>query len=128
MRGDVVEVGALILVAADARTTAAFYQAVGSIELLPEQHDDDPVHFVAELGGCHFAIFDAREPGTAPRPGMAGETMAGFRVTSVEEAVEAARGLGARVIQEPDDYPWGRRALLEDPDGRRVEVFTPPRP
>jgi lactoylglutathione lyase len=121
-----VSVGALVLFAADLDRAVEFYEAIG-LELEPEQHDeDDPVHFVTDLDGCHVAIFPAEHPGAAPAARSSGETMVGFRVPAVEVAVDAARELGAPILQEPDDYPWGRRALVEDPDGRRIEVFTPP--
>jgi lactoylglutathione lyase len=119
-------VGALIIETADVDRSVSFYRTVAGLDLQREQHDpDDEVHFAVDVDGCHVAIFGGDQAGTAPAARAAGETMVGFAVGSVEVAVEAARSLGARVLQEPEDYPWGRRALVEDPDGRRVEVFVP---
>jgi predicted enzyme related to lactoylglutathione lyase len=120
-----VTVGAVIVFAADAEKTRAFYDAIG-IDLQPEQHEDEAIQFAADLDGCHFAVFPAAHAGSAPSACAAGETMPGFLVPAVDKAVETIRALGAPVLQEPDDYPWGRRALVEGPDGRRVELFTPP--
>ena len=39
---------------------------------------------------------------------------------------DAVRHMGTQILQEPAEYPWGRRAVLRDPDGRPVEVFTRP--
>jgi lactoylglutathione lyase len=120
-------IGAVIIVTADLDAAVAFYQAVSGLSLDREQHGaDEPVHYAVEADGCHVAIFGADHPGSAPAPRTAGETMIGFEVESVEASVDAARALGASILQEPRDYPWGRRALIEDTDGRRVEVFTPP--
>jgi lactoylglutathione lyase len=42
-------------------------------------------------------------------------------VDDVEEAVDALRSIGAPVVIEPADQPWGERvAYVEDPDGNLV--------
>ena len=104
----------------------AFYRAIG-VPLQEERHGaDGPLHHACDLDGVHIAVFAAPGQGEAPGIGQPGGSFAGFAVESVEAAVEAAVGVGATVLQAPDDYPWGRRAVLRDPDGRPVEVFTPP--
>ena len=93
-----------------------------------ERHDDGPLHYACELGPVHFAIYPAETPdnGAHPERLSPGGTQVGFQVDSVEAAFEAAVALGARVMFEPDDYPWGRRAVVEDPDGRAVELNKAP--
>ena len=104
----------------------AFYRAIG-VPLQEERHGaDGPLHHACDLHGVHIAVFAAQGQGEALGIGQPGGSFAGFAVESVEAAVEAAVGVGATVIQQPDDYPWGRRAVLRDPDGRPVEVFAPP--
>ncbi|MEM7248584.1 MAG: VOC family protein [Acidobacteriota bacterium] len=115
------EVGALILFASDLDRTLAFYRALG-MPLEAESHDSGPVHHAGELGPVHVAIFEG-EPDEATAHRHAGSTMVGFAVDSVDAAVDALRNLGAEITQEPADYPWGRRALVVDPDGRTVELF-----
>lgn len=46
----------------------------------------------------------------------------GFTVESVDTVVEAARQAGAAILSSPASGPWGYRAVLGDPDGRRVEL------
>lgn len=45
-----------------------------------------------------------------------------------DAAFEAAIRAGGRQVLPPDEYPWGRRALVEDPDGRTVELNCAPAP
>ena len=105
---------------------ADFYRAIG-IPLQDERHGDaEPLHYACDLGDVHIAVFTATEVGASPGLGEPGCAFPGFAVESVDDTVEVARQVGAAVMQEPDDYPWGRRAVLSDPDGRPVEVFTPP--
>lgn len=118
--------GALILFASDIEATVAFYRVLG-LPLDVDEHDDEgPLHYACELQGCHFAIFPAEGEGRAPGMRQPGASFPGFTVDSVEETVEALRAFGARILQEPSPYPWGLRAVVKDPDGRPVEVYTPP--
>jgi predicted enzyme related to lactoylglutathione lyase len=115
------ELGALILFTGEIERTVAFYREIG-IPLEEEQHEDTPVHYACELGGVHMAIHEVG-PDRAPRWRSGGSEYFGFAVASLDEAVAAARRTGARIKQEPEEFPWGPRALVEDPDGRIVELF-----
>ena len=118
--------GALVLWAGDLDAAVRFYRALG-VPLEAEQHGPaDPVHFASELSGCHFAVFAADAPGRAPGLTRAGCSLVGLAVESVEVTLRAARDAGAPVLQEPEMYPWGLRAVVADPDGRPVELFQRP--
>ncbi len=119
--------GALVLFAANLERSVEFYRAIG-IDLHLDDHDHAaaPAHYAADLGGCHFAVFPAAQPGRSPAFRTAGGDFPGFAVADVRRTVEALRGLGAEVTQEPSPYPWGVRAVVTDPDGRPVEIYTPP--
>lgn len=116
---------AIVLRTNDLERCAAFYRAVG-LQVKEEKHGDGPAHFACELGGVHFAIYGADTEGTPLSRTAGGATMIGFQVDSVETAFEAAVNSGGTPVVEPDDYPWGRRALVRDPDGRAVEFNCAP--
>ncbi|SRR5579872_865430 len=118
--------GALVLFSVDVDRTVTFYRALG-VQFEIEQHDEGEPHYACDLDGTHFAIFPAPS-GAAPPFRSGGCTFPGFVVESVAASLEAARVLGANVIEEPSPYPWGLRAVLEDPDGRPVEIFEPKPP
>ena len=115
------EMASLVLYAADATMTAAFYRAIG-LDLADEDHGEGPVHFAAELGPLHFAIYPAEAPGRAPGRRAGGSCFPGFYVASLERAAHAVAGLGARTLAGHEEMPWGCRILVEDPDGRAVEL------
>jgi lactoylglutathione lyase len=119
----VLEVSSIVLFAADAEQTAAFYRALG-IPLEGEDHGDGPVHLAADLGGVHFAIFQAGGDPASRAPGWraAGSDFQGFFVASLDGAVGELRALGASILTEHETRPWGCRAIAEDPDGRAVEI------
>lgn len=118
---DKIELGALILYANRLAETVSFYRALG-MPLEEEHHEEGPLHFACELGPTHFAVFEG-SPGTPPALRSGGGTMPRFAVSSLDHAFQAVKALGAKVVQSPTDYPWGPRMLVEDPDGRTVEVF-----
>ena len=114
-------VDALVLWTHALDETVALLKVLG-VPLEREQHDEGPVHWACELSGVHLAIYGA--PGSERAPGHreAGSTLIGLRVASVDASVEVARRHGAKILSEPDEYPWGRRALVEAPDGRAIEL------
>jgi predicted enzyme related to lactoylglutathione lyase len=101
-----------------------FYRAIG-LDLEKEQHEDGPLHYVCELGDIHFAIFDG-SAGDAVARRNGGCTQIGFYVSDVDEAFAKTKQLGCEVVWEPRMMPWGRAALVCDPDGRPVELNQRP--
>lgn len=115
------EMASLVLYATDPGRTAAFYRAI-DLGLGDEDHGEGPVHFAAELGLVHFAIYPAEAPGRARERRCGGSFFPGFYVESLDRAVEALARAGAPVLTGHEQMPWGCRVVAEDPDGRAVEV------
>jgi predicted enzyme related to lactoylglutathione lyase len=115
------EMGALILFTDRLDEMTAFYRALG-VPLEAETHEGGSVHLACDLGSVHFAVL-AGSTGNAPPFRSGGGAMPGFAVPSLGVAWDRVRGLGARIVEEPTEYPWGPRFLVMDPDGRTVEVF-----
>jgi predicted enzyme related to lactoylglutathione lyase len=53
--------------------------------------------------------------------------MHGFRVQSLDAVLSSLQVLQAEIIHPPSDSPWGRRAVVLDPDGRAVELTQIPK-
>ena len=112
----------LVLFATDADKTAAFYRAIG-VPLEDEDHGEGPIHFAAEIGPVHFAVYRTEIPSAGVTPWRgAGSDFAGFYVDSLDEAVASVTTLGAPLLTEHQIRPWGCRVVAEDPDGRAVEI------
>ena len=115
------EIAALVLYAANPAAASEFYRAIG-LDLAEELHEEGPVHLAVELGPVHFAIYEASGPGRAPERRTVGDTFAGFYVDSLDEVTAALERIGAPILAEHDDMPWGCRIIAHDPDGRAIEV------
>lgn len=113
--------GALILFSPKLEACVAFYRALG-LELENEEHEGGPLHYACEIGPVHFAIYESGT-GTAPEPRSGGSSLLGFQVNNLGAALAAARAAGHAPIGEPEERPWGRRAIVPDPDGRAVELW-----
>jgi lactoylglutathione lyase len=116
------EFSSLVLFSANLERARAFYRAVG-LNLDDEDHGGGPVHYAADVGGIHFAIFAAQpSSGPAPRLREAASSFPGFYVTSLDDTLAALAALGAPVLTTHQARDWGCRVVVEDPDGRAVEI------
>ena len=105
----------VVLQARDVESARDFYSRLG-LSFIAEQHGTGPHHYSATLGELVFEIYP-RQADTPSAP-----QRVGFRIPSVDEMVETLRRRGTRVVTEPKPSAWGRRAVVEDPDGNRVEL------
>ena len=95
-----------------------FYRALG-FELTMEQHGSGPVHYSCQLGKVVMEIYPGK-PGVAPDRRTSGSTMVGFQVASLDESLKVLEAAGALVLTPAETNSWGRRAVVQDPDGRAI--------
>lgn len=106
----------VVLRSPDIARAAAFYSRLG-LQFTQHRHGSGPEHFAAELpGGGVFELYPATD--SASTLG----TRVGFRVPSVDQAVAALGDYPGAIVSAPRDSEWGRRAVVMDPDGHKVEL------
>jgi lactoylglutathione lyase len=115
------EVASLVLYANDPVRTGAFYTALG-LGLETEDHGDGPLHLAVELGAVHVAIYPAESPGDAPKRRHGGSSFPGFYVESLDEVTARLSDLATPIVSGHETMAWACRVVVEDPDGRPVEV------
>jgi len=108
----------LVIQAKDLDASLQFYQLLG-LRFVQEQHGTGPRHHASELGPLVFEIYPCRSDGPISPVRL------GFRIPAFDGTLELLRGRGVRIISEPKQTTWGRRAIVEDPDGNRVELTAP---
>jgi predicted enzyme related to lactoylglutathione lyase len=115
-----VQLNLVVIRAQDIDRAAEFYGLLG-LEFQKHRHGSGPEHYTSEQGGTVFEIY----PRQNQAEGSAGIRI-GFRVPSIDALIAALEGVGARIVSPPKDSPWGRRAVLDDLDGHRVELTEAP--
>ena len=109
----------IVVYARNLEETREFYAALG-ITFQDEQHGSGPRHYAATLGGAVFEIYPLRDDE------QVGGLRLGFGVESVDRTVQSLRQRQIKIVTEPRDSPWGRRAVVADPNGNRVELTQQP--
>ena len=113
----------------DLEVSARFYQEVIGVRLEKgEAHApaNEP-HYEAEWGRwgedgfALFLLYPARDGRHS-----SGVTV-GFSVADLDQVHANAGANGVRVIDPPQQQPWGRNARYEDPDGNVVTLTEAPR-
>ncbi|HXI69645.1 MAG TPA: VOC family protein [Verrucomicrobiae bacterium] len=107
----------VVLRSPDIARAAAFYTHLG-LHFTQHRHGKGAEHFAAELPGSVFELYTQ----TADSPSTLG-TRIGFTVPSVDAVIAALSDFAGTVVSAPKDSEWGRRAVVADPDGHRVELI-----
>jgi predicted enzyme related to lactoylglutathione lyase len=107
----------VVLRCADIHLAMAFYSKLG-LKFTRHRHGAGVEHYSAELADLVFELY----PQSGDGPSSIG-TRIGFSVTSVDEAFQALADYPMAVISGPKDSEWGRRAIVADPDGHRIELL-----
>jgi len=106
----------LMLRVADLERAANFYRLLG-LEFIKHTHGNGPEHYACELPGFVFELY----PATAEQQ-LSSSARLGFAVSGVDILVAKLADTGTQILAAPRDSAWGRRAVVVDPDGHRVEL------
>ena len=105
----------LVVYSDDLERASRFYRVLG-LDLVAEQHGKGPRHFSCQVGPTLFELYPAGERQTS------GTLRFGLAVSDVDSVVSIAAEHGGSIVTAAVDSPWGRRAVVADPDGNRVEL------
>lgn len=110
----------LVLRTRSMEAARAFYQAIG-LTMAEEKHGSGPVHYSSQVGETLIEIYPGADHEVLESQ-SGGATMLGFHVHSLDSVLTAVEQTGAKLLKPPKTTPWGRRAIVQDPDGRAVEL------
>jgi glyoxylase I family protein len=113
-------IGGFFFRAKDPEALTAWYEERLGVARVPSSYGDEP--WRQEAGFTAFAPF----PQDAEMIGPPEHTwMLNFRVADLEAMVAQLRAAGETVEVDPERYPNGLFAQLEDPEGNRVQLWQP---
>jgi lactoylglutathione lyase len=107
----------VVLRSADIVKAAAFYSRFG-LSFTKHRHGTGAEHLAAELSEGVFELY----PVSSDSASTLG-TRIGFSVPSLDDALATLSDYPDAILSPAKDSPWGRRAVVCDPDGHRVELL-----
>jgi catechol 2,3-dioxygenase-like lactoylglutathione lyase family enzyme len=111
-----ISINLVVLRSPDMERAAAFYTRLG-LQFVKHRHGAGEEHLAAELAGGVFELYPAKD-GHESTLG----TRVGFTVPSVDDALAALGDYPDAIVSPAKDSQWGRRAVVRDPDGHKVEI------
>lgn len=108
----------IVLRSRDLDRAHSFYRALG-LNFVRHSHGSGPIHLASESAGQVFEIYPLTDE-AAPTS----STRVGFSVPAVDATYASLLTAGGTSVAPPKDSPWGRRAVVADPDGHRVELSS----
>ena len=109
----------IVLHSRDAERLLVFYETLG-LKFVRERDVGGPARLFARAGDVQIEIFAASRLATAP--GEMHGWLLELRVADLDRIVDQVEQDGHRVLSGPMDTPWGRRAVVIDPEGRTVHL------
>lgn len=106
----------VVIRAQDIDRLGSFYTALG-FHFVKHRHGKGPEHLSCTIGETVFEIYPRNKENESTV-----STRLGFSVPSLADALGALRGLNATVLAEPADSTFGRRAIVKDFEGHKVEL------
>ena len=106
----------LVIKSARMEELVSFYQMLG-VRFDHHQHQRGPLHYAAELGNMVFEIYPLPENELVNT-----SIRLGFSVANLESTIDQLGKAGIKIIREPKQTEWGYIGIVEDPDGRKVEL------
>lgn len=108
----------VVVYVSDLAASTRFYTAVG-LEFQEEKHGTGPTHYSTTLPGG--TVLELYPQGNRP----ASRNRLGFAVADLDAAVAAVQTIApGAVLSGPALRDYGTVAVVEDPDGNRVELLA----
>lgn len=96
---------------------AGFYSSLG-FQFDYHRHGNGPYHY-ASIGGSLVLEIYPLPKGT----GFADHTTRlGFMVDNLDNTIQTLTNKGIKIIAEPMQTEWGYTAIVQDMDGRKIEL------
>lgn len=114
-------IGGLFFRAKDPEALTRWYGETFGVIMLDSKDYDDPGWF-QDRGETVFHPLN----GDSPMPGPPEKTwMINFRVDDIDAMVDQLRSAGIEVTPHDQEYPNGKFAEMEDPEGNRIQLWEP---
>ncbi len=109
------KVSAVILIVSEMQKSIVFYKDILGLPI--KSHSEDWTEFFAN--GTVLALHPA-ENKSKLRTGIS--ILVGFMVSDLESSVKRLKENKVKFFKEPKNEPFGKHAIIEDPDGHLISI------
>lgn len=95
-----------------------FYSTLG-LNFDYHQHGNGPKHYAAQLGDMVLEIYPLTKGQNVADPHL----RLGWEVANFEQVMENLEKQNFRILQTPQQTEFGYLSVVEDSDGRKVEIY-----
>jgi len=96
---------------------ATFYSSLG-FHFDYHKHGNGPYHYASTGDNIVLEIYPLPKGVSQPDH----TTRLGFTVENLDNLIETLQSQGARIVNPPARTEWGYTAVIEDLDGRKIEL------
>lgn len=108
----------LVLRTPDPQALAHFYSQLG-LSFEYHQHDNSPYHYSTYLRETVLEIYPLSK-----NQQQADSTLRlGFELDHFDEILQQLARQNVKIVAAPVQTEWGVVAVIEDPDGRKIELY-----
>jgi lactoylglutathione lyase len=112
------EIRLLVLRTPSPQQITDFYGLLG-LRFEYHRHGQGPYHFSAAVGDAVLEIYPLAKAQTAPDEHL----RLGFALDNFAQRMQQLQAAGARFLSEPAETTFGYMAVVQDPDGRKLELY-----
>jgi len=111
-------IGAVILLVSDMKRSTKFYRDTLGMKL--KKQSKDWTEF--SEGGTVLAIHPAKKKKVKKNNSM----LVGFSVSDFDDVIGALKKKRAKFYKKPKEEPFGKHAIIQDPDGHLISIMQMP--
>lgn len=108
-------VGAVILLVSDMENSIRFYKETLNLPL--KSQSEDWTEFFSN--GTVLALHPAKKKNTSK---TGSNTLIGFMVDDLDTTAKYLNEKNVKFFKEPKDEPFGKHAIIQDPDGHLISI------
>jgi lactoylglutathione lyase len=108
-------VGAVILLVSDMENSIRFYKETLNLPL--KSQSEDWTEFFSN--GTVLALHPAKKKNTSK---TGSNTLIGFMVDDLDATAKYLNEKNVKCFKEPKDEPFGKHAIIQDPDGHLISI------
>ena len=108
----------IVIRTSDMKVISEFYANFG-LTFDYHKHGNSPMHYSTTIGQTVLEIYPLTKSQTESDKNL----RLGFSVDDFDSVIDKLKSIGTKFSSEPIQTDFGYMAVIEDPDGRKIEIY-----